>query len=96
MGEEQLISTFKSVGQVVGFRYIIYVYILASGAFRLNRPHQLPYRLVFDRDTGKPKGYGFCEFAGISVFSLDEQNLIDLQPPFQCRVRALPLVSFNA
>ena len=23
-------------------------------------------RLVFDRDTGKPKGYGFCEFAGTS------------------------------
>lgn len=23
-----------------------------------------PNRLVFDRDTGKPKGYGFCEFAG--------------------------------
>ncbi|KAF9476034.1 hypothetical protein BDN70DRAFT_914686 [Pholiota conissans] len=39
MAEEQLISVFKSVGQVVGFR------------------------LVFDRDTAKPKGYGFCEFA---------------------------------
>lgn len=22
------------------------------------------FRLVYDRDTGKPKGYGFCEFAG--------------------------------
>lgn len=22
------------------------------------------FRLVFDRDTGKPKGYGFCEFEG--------------------------------
>ena len=21
-------------------------------------------RLVYDRETGKPKGYGFCEFAG--------------------------------
>jgi hypothetical protein len=21
-------------------------------------------RLVFDRETGKPRGYGFCEFAG--------------------------------
>jgi len=20
------------------------------------------FRLVFDRDTGKPKGYGFCEY----------------------------------
>jgi cleavage stimulation factor subunit 2 len=24
----------------------------------------LDFRLVFDRDTGKPKGYGFCTFAG--------------------------------
>ena len=24
-----------------------------------------PLRLVYDRETGKPKGYGFCEFAGI-------------------------------
>jgi hypothetical protein len=23
-----------------------------------------PTRLVFDRETGKAKGYGFCEFAG--------------------------------
>lgn len=23
-------------------------------------------RLVFDRETGKPRGYGFCEFAGTS------------------------------
>jgi cleavage stimulation factor subunit 2 len=22
------------------------------------------FRLVYDRETGKPKGYGFCEFAG--------------------------------
>ncbi|KAF5392890.1 hypothetical protein D9757_000802 [Collybiopsis confluens] len=26
------------------------------------------FRLVFDRDTGKPKGYGFCEFAGTFKF----------------------------
>lgn len=28
---------------------------------------QVPFfRLVFDRETGKPRGYGFCEFAGTS------------------------------
>ncbi|KAJ6613560.1 hypothetical protein B0H10DRAFT_215055 [Mycena sp. CBHHK59/15] len=27
------------------------------------------FRLVFDRDTGKPKGYGFCEFAGTLLYS---------------------------
>lgn len=24
------------------------------------------FRLIFDNDTGKPKGYGFCEFEGES------------------------------
>lgn len=28
-------------------------------------------RLVFDRDTGKAKGYGFCEFSGIIIGSSD-------------------------
>lgn len=26
------------------------------------------FRLVFDRETGKPRGYGFCEFAGTYFF----------------------------
>lgn len=30
-------------------------------------PRAPPIRLVYDRDTGKPKGYGFCEFAGMSI-----------------------------
>ena len=34
----------------------------------------LVYRLVFDRDTGKPKGYGFCEFAG-TLFSLHSVHI---------------------
>jgi cleavage stimulation factor subunit 2 len=40
---------------------------LASGAFIVPPPSPLSYslaRLVFDRETGKPRGYGFCEFAG--------------------------------
>ena len=51
---------FKSVGQVVGFRC---AFILPPS--RLS--YSLPPRLVFDRETGKPRGYGFCEFAGIHV-----------------------------
>ncbi|KAF9256022.1 hypothetical protein L218DRAFT_966761 [Marasmius fiardii PR-910] len=33
------------------------------------------YRLVFDRDTGKPKGYGFCEFADHETASSAVRNL---------------------
>ena len=60
--QDQLIDVFKSVGQVVGFRCVRSLHEpLAPRS--LTRP---PSRLVFDRETGKPKGYGFCEFAGTS------------------------------
>jgi len=58
MGEEQLIDVFKSVGQVVGFRCLLAFHFFA------NRLTLTEHRLVYDRDSGKPKGYGFCEFAG--------------------------------
>ena len=51
---------FKSVGQVVGLRYVSA--LLALIILKRSRPSYIS--LVFDRDTGKPKGYGFCEFAG--------------------------------
>ena len=35
---------------------------LALIILKRSRPSYIS--LVFDRDTGKPKGYGFCEFAG--------------------------------
>jgi cleavage stimulation factor subunit 2 len=54
---------FKSVGQVVGFRCTC---IPISTSLVLLASY--PTRLVFDRETGKPRGYGFCEFAGIHVF----------------------------
>ncbi|THU94197.1 hypothetical protein K435DRAFT_724772 [Dendrothele bispora CBS 962.96] len=33
------------------------------------------FRLVFDRDTGKPKGYGFCEFADHDTAASAVRNL---------------------
>jgi len=29
------------------------------------------FRIVFDRETGNPKGYGFAEYAGKRIFFLD-------------------------
>ena len=37
-------------------------------------PHLTSPSLVFDRETGKPKGYGFCEFAGTSHVSLSSRK----------------------
>ena len=37
-------------------------------------------RLVYNRDTGKPKGYGFCEFAGTSIYSLYACRLTSSSP----------------
>ena len=51
---------FKSVGQVVGFRCVC-----CTSSSSLS--YSLRARLVFDRETGKPRGYGFCEFAGAPV-----------------------------
>jgi hypothetical protein len=44
------------------------------GLFVNPSPH--PTSLVFDRETGKPKGYGFCEFAGTSHVSLSSRQSI--------------------
>lgn len=48
--EEQLIEIFQQVGPVVTFR-LVWWNIISKLC-----------RLVVDRDTGKPKGYGFCEY----------------------------------
>jgi cleavage stimulation factor subunit 2 len=52
--EEQLVEVFQEVGPVVSFRYSPSI---NSYDFLITI-----FRLVFDRDTGKPKGYGFCEY----------------------------------
>lgn len=31
----------------------------------------LSFRIVFDRETGNPKGYGFAEYAGKNLFSIE-------------------------
>lgn len=36
------------------------------------------FRLVFDRDTGKPKGYGFCEFHDPETAASAVRNLNDV------------------
>lgn len=38
-------------------------------------PLSLPCRLVTDRDTGKPKGYGFCEFYDLPTSQSAQRNL---------------------
>lgn len=35
------------------------------------------FRLVFDRETGKPKGYGFCEFEDAETAASAVRNLND-------------------
>lgn len=37
----------------------------------------LSFRLVFDRDTGKPKGYGFCEYSDAESARSSIRNLND-------------------
>jgi cleavage stimulation factor subunit 2 len=34
----------------------------------------LSFKLVFDRENGKPRGYGFCEFQDIHLVSLHFQE----------------------
>lgn len=36
--------------------------IVGFGLYRFNFCRSLTFRLVIDRETGKPKGYGFCEY----------------------------------
>ncbi|KAK4699102.1 hypothetical protein P7C70_g7160, partial [Phenoliferia sp. Uapishka_3] len=60
--EEQLVEVFSSVGPVVNFRCpfsslpLILILPLTPPS-----PSTQP-RLVFDHATGKPKGFGFCEY----------------------------------
>lgn len=55
LSEEQIISIFGSVGQVVSFR------------------------LVHDQDSGKPKGFGFAEFADTDAAASAVRNLDKFQ-----------------
>jgi len=43
----------------------------------------LNFRLMFDRDTGRSRGYGFCEFADVETAASAIRN---------CTFRLLPLI----
>lgn len=76
MNEESLIEIFKRVGTVVGFRYVNISRLEplnldpSSACLGLvsRKMTNIARRLVFDRETGKPRGYGFCEFAGVLFY----------------------------
>ncbi|KAG5894096.1 hypothetical protein JTB14_003952 [Gonioctena quinquepunctata] len=36
----------------------------------------LSFKLVFDRETGKPKGYGFCEYRDQETLECDENLML--------------------
>lgn len=55
---------FSEIGRVISFRF--------AGSLRR---HLTQPRLVFDRDTGKPKGYGFCEYADAQTALSAMRNL---------------------
>jgi len=83
--QDQLIDVFKSVGQVVGFRCVS---DQRTGPLcRRSLTHLSPPRLVFDRETGKPKGYGFCEFAG--TYHTSRQSIPSLSDSPPCLINPL-------
>ncbi|KZF24526.1 hypothetical protein L228DRAFT_281590 [Xylona heveae TC161] len=55
LSEEQIIHTFSTVGQVLGFR------------------------LIHDKDTGQPKGFGFAEFSDADAAASAVRNLNDYE-----------------
>lgn len=56
------------MGPVLSFKYVYLTFILRYLPLFNENWKSFPffffyiYRLVFDRDSGKPKGYGFCEY----------------------------------
>ena len=36
---------------------------------------EILFRLVYDRETGKPKGYGFCEYQDVETAQSAMRNL---------------------
>ncbi|XP_056686885.1 cleavage stimulating factor 64 isoform X2 [Spinacia oleracea] len=58
--EEQLIQICEEVGPVVSFRFRETQFLRHQS--QTKRIFDISLPLVIDRDTGKPKGYGFCEY----------------------------------
>ncbi|TFY55548.1 hypothetical protein EVJ58_g8174 [Rhodofomes roseus] len=51
------------------------------------------FRLVYDRDTGKPRGYGFCEFSGTASFPA--YQCVAHMSDFNCNMFSLCLQNYN-
>lgn len=60
--EEKLKDIFNEVGPVISFKYSEQFFSLTSLNSNFFFPKSFFNRLVYDRETGKPKGYGFCEY----------------------------------
>jgi cleavage stimulation factor subunit 2 len=72
--EDQLTEVFKEVGPVVSFRfvqnlcYIIFNNLLMIDIICIMFFMLFLSSLVFDRDSGRPRGYGFCEYHGMQIY----------------------------
>jgi len=60
VSEEKLKDIFNEVGPVLSFKWVSSS--ITNSKYVSIAANLFVYRLVFDRDSGKPKGYGFCEY----------------------------------
>lgn len=71
----RLHQTFESVGPVVSFRSVPSEGRLTSLSIDILTTFPFTHSLVFDHTTGKPKGFGFCEYADPDTAASALRNL---------------------